>query len=210
MQNLELGETLEDGVNLTKYSKALEDVGVKVLDAKGQMRDMDDILSDLGEKWNGLGKTTQTAIAQTVGGIRQYNQMMALMNNWGDVQKNIEAAKESGGELAKQAAIWSESYEAAQERLTQAKNELYESFVNDKFLIILQDLGSVLVDRFADFTESIGGAVPLVLMLVGLFSKILFPTIRNAFAELRKNLDVITGKAQKDIGAVQSEMRKMM
>jgi hypothetical protein len=32
-----------------------------------------------------LGATTQTAIAQTVGGIRQYNQMMALMNNWTDV-----------------------------------------------------------------------------------------------------------------------------
>jgi hypothetical protein len=63
MQGLKLGDTLEDGVDLNKYSEALEKVGVKVLDAKGEMRDMDDILFDLGEKWEGLGETTQIAIA---------------------------------------------------------------------------------------------------------------------------------------------------
>jgi TP901 family phage tail tape measure protein len=58
MQGLQLGETLEDGVDLNKYSEALEKVGVKVLDANGQMRKMDDILNDLGSKWEGLGETT--------------------------------------------------------------------------------------------------------------------------------------------------------
>jgi TP901 family phage tail tape measure protein len=51
MQSVSLGETLDDGVNLTKYSEALEKVGVSVLDADGQLRAMDDILNDLGEKW---------------------------------------------------------------------------------------------------------------------------------------------------------------
>jgi hypothetical protein len=31
---------------------------------------MDDILSDLGSKWQYLGEETKVALAQTVGGIR--------------------------------------------------------------------------------------------------------------------------------------------
>jgi hypothetical protein len=54
MQGLELGETLEDGVELNKYAEALEVVGVKVLDANGGLRDADAILKDLGAKWDNL------------------------------------------------------------------------------------------------------------------------------------------------------------
>jgi TP901 family phage tail tape measure protein len=44
------GDTLEDGVDLTKYSKALDQVGISVLDATGALRNMDNILDDLGKK----------------------------------------------------------------------------------------------------------------------------------------------------------------
>jgi ribonuclease PH len=55
---LSLGETLEDGVDLNKYSEALEKVGVNVLNADGKLRAMDDILDELGNKWDGFGETT--------------------------------------------------------------------------------------------------------------------------------------------------------
>jgi len=57
LSNLKLGETLEDGVTLTKYTKALETVGVKVLDATGGLRDMNDILAELGERWGMLSRS---------------------------------------------------------------------------------------------------------------------------------------------------------
>jgi TP901 family phage tail tape measure protein len=41
IEGLSLGETLEDGVDLNKYSKALATVGVDILDADGKLRDMD-------------------------------------------------------------------------------------------------------------------------------------------------------------------------
>jgi len=46
-----LGETLEDGVSLSKYTKAIESIGVAVLDANGELRSMDDIVDDIGAKW---------------------------------------------------------------------------------------------------------------------------------------------------------------
>jgi TP901 family phage tail tape measure protein len=56
IQGLNLGETLEDGTTLNKYSEALDKVGVNIYDANMQLKDMDTILNELGGKWNSLGK----------------------------------------------------------------------------------------------------------------------------------------------------------
>jgi hypothetical protein len=50
---------------------------------------MDTILDEMGEKWKTLNNAQQVALAQTVAGTRQYNQLTALMENWEDVEKNI-------------------------------------------------------------------------------------------------------------------------
>ena len=44
--DIKLGETLEDGVDLGQFSSALKKVGVDVLDAEGNMRDVGAILED--------------------------------------------------------------------------------------------------------------------------------------------------------------------
>jgi hypothetical protein len=62
---------------------------------------MDTILNELGDKWQYFGQETKVALAQTVGGIRQYNQMLALMENWDAVEDNIMLAKNATGELTK-------------------------------------------------------------------------------------------------------------
>ena len=50
LSSVSLGDTLEDGVNLTKYTKALEKVGVDVLDATGNLKSMNTILDEMGAK----------------------------------------------------------------------------------------------------------------------------------------------------------------
>lgn len=207
MQGLELGETLEDGVDLNKYSQALSSVGVEVLNAKGELRDMDDILDDLGEKWNGFGESTRVAIAQTVGGIRQYNQMISLMDNWDSVKKNIDLATQATGELTAQQKIWSESYTAASERVKRAQQEIYESFIDDEGITKLTDLFAALLESVGGFIDGIGGVVPLVLSLAGVFSKILFPLIQSGFTKLMSNISVLTGKASRETQMMQQNMQ---
>jgi len=46
--------------------------------------------------------------------------MISLMDNWESVKENIDLAKDATGELTKQQEIWSESYEAAANRVKQA------------------------------------------------------------------------------------------
>jgi hypothetical protein len=210
MEGLSLGETLEDGVDLNKYSEALEKVGVNVLDASGQLRDMDDILDDLGEKWQGFGRETQTALAQVIGGARQYNQMMSLMNNWDAVIDNVDKAKEATGELTKQQSIWSESYTAAANRVKQAQNDLYTKFIDDEAIVKLTDMFAGLIDGVSGFIDSMGGVGPMVLMLVAIFSKQLFPMIQAGFVSLKNNIAVLTGKAQQDIIRIQNNAKQAL
>ncbi len=204
MQGLSLGETLEDGVDLNKYSEALKKVGVDVLDAKGEMRDMDDILNDLGEKWEGFGETTQTAIAQTVGGIKQYNQMIALMDNWDSIKDNIDLAKDATGELTEQQNIWADSYEASANRVKQAQNELYESFITSDALIVFNNLSAELLGGITKAIENFGGIIPVVITVISLFSKQLFPMVTYGFQKLSNNIAIWSGKAAKDVAKIQA------
>ena len=116
MEGLKLGETLEDGVDLNKYSEALQTIGVNVLDASGNLKDLDDILDDTAAKWDTLSRAQQMATAQTVAGVRQYNNFISLMDNWDDMEDNLATARNSDGELDKQVDLYDESWEDSRER----------------------------------------------------------------------------------------------
>ena len=50
LSSLKQGDATEDGVDLTKYTAALQEVGVSVMDQNGQLKEMDQILEDIGSK----------------------------------------------------------------------------------------------------------------------------------------------------------------
>jgi TP901 family phage tail tape measure protein len=56
MESLKLGDTLDDGTSLNKYSLALKTVGVDIKDASGSLKDMDMILDETAVKWETLSK----------------------------------------------------------------------------------------------------------------------------------------------------------
>jgi TP901 family phage tail tape measure protein len=181
IQGLSLGETLEDGVTLNKYSEALAKVGVNILDNNGHLKEMDDILDHLGDRWNLIGQETQVALAQTVGGARQYAQFIALMDNWKDVKKNIELASEAQGELNAQQEIWAESVEGSQQKLTNAKDLLSEDLISDDMIIAFNNGLADLIKGIDRVVDAAGGLMPIATMLIMTFSRQLFPILTNGF-----------------------------
>ena len=137
LQGLSLGETLEDGVNLNKYSTALKTVGVDIIDAKGNLKDMDSILDETAEKWNTISEAQKVALAETVAGVRQYSQFMAIMENYDKILANQDLAAGSSGTLQEQADIYAQSWEAAQKRVKASLQSIYSDLIDDKFFIKL-------------------------------------------------------------------------
>ena len=157
LEGLKLGETLEDGVDLNKYSQALESVGVQVLDVSGELRNMDDILDDLGERWGELSQAQKMALAQTVGGVRQYTNLIALMDNWDFMQQNLGVAQGAEGTLQEQADIYAESWEAAQKRVKAAAQSIYQDLLNDDFFITLLNTFAKVISGIDSVIDSMGG-----------------------------------------------------
>ena len=165
LQSLSLGETLDDGVTLTKYSKAMQKIGVDILDASGNLRQMDDILMDMGQKWQDLTDAQKTATAQTIGGVRQYTTIMALMDNFDFYKSNLDIAKNSEGTLQQQQEIYEKSWEAASKRMRASAETIYSALLNDQFFIKLTDNFAKILNFINQFISGLGGVKGLLLSL---------------------------------------------
>ena len=162
IQGLNLGETLDDGTSLNKYSAALEKVGISIFEQNGEIKKMDNILDEMAAKWGTLAKDQQIALAQTVAGVRQYTQLIALMDNWdaGDSDSmvaNLDTAYNATGTLQEQADIYAESWEAARDRVTAAAEEIYNQLLNDEFFIDLNNGFAGFLNIVSNTIDALGG-----------------------------------------------------
>ena len=199
LESLKLGETLEDGVDLNKYSKALQTVGVDILDATGNLKDMDHILDETAAKWQNLDQAQKMAFASTVGGVRQYTNLIALMDHWDFMQKNVQTAKSSTGTVAEQAQTYAESWEAARDRVKAAWEDIYTKLLDDKAFIKILNITEKLVNGFSSLIDMIGG-LPSVLLLVGsIFTKIYQQNIVTFFDNFSYNMKSRTEQLQTEM-----------
>ena len=159
IQDLELGDTLDDGTTLGSYSEALEKVGINIKTQSGDLKDMDDILDEMGAKWSTLSKDQQVALAQSVAGVRQYNQLMALMNNWSDMELNIERANDATGTLNQQQAIYAESMEAHLQRLSTEAEKTYSLLFDEDALKSFANLATKLLATLNSYITGLGGGL---------------------------------------------------
>lgn len=194
IQDLELGKTLDDGTTLGKYSKALDAVGISIKDSNGELRDMDRILDDIGGKWDTLNKDEQVALAQAVGGVRQYTQFIALMDNWDFMKENLETAKNATGELQNQADIFAESWEAARKNVKASAEGIYDSLIKDEFWI---DLTNGFADGLKSvelFADSIGGLKGVLALSTIAMNKLVGPKVAQSIRDVAYNIGILTGK----------------
>lgn len=210
IQGLNLGETLDDGTTLNKYSSALQKVGVDIKDASGQLKDMDVILDDLGSKWGTLGRDTQIALAQTVGGVRQYNQIIALMDNWDFFQENLQTAYSSEGSLDKQAEIYAESWEAAQKRVKASAEAIYSSLINDDFFIGLNNALSGILDQINVFIQSLGGVEGVLATLSTIFLTVFRDQITASLKDLTYNITQLTTSGKQRLINMQKSVQQLL
>ena len=184
IQDLELGKTLDDGTTLGSYSEALAKVGVQIKDTSGEMKSMDTILEEMASKWNTLGKSEQIALAQSVAGVRQYTQLIALMDNWHFMEQNLATSKASSGTLQAQANIYAESWEAANKRVQASVETVYSAILNDEFFIDFTNGFANLIDGIKVFIDSLGGVKGVLLAIGSLVTNIFSKQIGMGIEDL--------------------------
>ena len=96
---------LDGEVSLDEYTKQMASMGINVLDANNNLRDMGDIIEEIGGKWQTMTREQQTSLAQSIAGTRQYSRMMALFDNWGIYTKALETSANAAGTFNEQNEI---------------------------------------------------------------------------------------------------------
>ena len=183
MEQLEQGDTLEDGTTLGKYSLALQKVGVDIKNASGELKDMDIILQQTGQRWDTLGRDQQIALAQSVAGIRQYTQFMALMDNWDVMERNLELTEQANGALETQQGIYAESMEAAEQRMTASAEKVKDTLLSGDDLIPLYNFASGALDVVNELLEAFGGLPTILLAVAAALTKVYQPQIASFFSQ---------------------------
>lgn len=206
IQGLTLGETLEDGTDLNKYSKALEKVGISIKDQQGELKDMNTILDEMMNKWDSLSRAEQVALAQTVGGVRQYTQLVNLMENKDYFKELVGVAKNSKGTLQEQADIFAESWEASKKRVQASLEEIYKQLVNDKFFIGLNDTLSDTLNITSKLIDSLGGLPGVLSVISTLMLKSFGPDIVNNMQRMASNLFIDSGAAENQAAIMKKAM----
>lgn len=205
IQGLTQGETLDDGTTLNKYSQALATVGVQIKDTDGELKGMDEILDNLGSKWNTLAQDQKIALAETVAGVRQWTQLIALMDNWDFFKENLAMAQDADGALEQQVEIYAESWEAARDRTKAAAEDIYDSLINPDFYIKVDDLITPLLSGTADVIDAMGGMNGVLAASVLLINKVYGNKIAESLRESAVQIGFLTNQEQERARALQQQ-----
>ncbi|MBR4983896.1 MAG: hypothetical protein IKY94_15225 [Lachnospiraceae bacterium] len=135
------------------------------------------------------------ALAQTVAGVRQYTQLIALLDNYGEFQENLAIAQGSEGALTEQAKIFEESWRAASRRVKASAEGIYDSILEDEAFIEILDLTANILTGVEKLVDGLGGLGGVLSLTGVLFMRAFGDRAANSLRDLAYNLGVSTGKA---------------
>lgn len=160
------------GQSLGVVTQALNHLGINVLDQTGNLRELDDIILQIGTSWGSYSRKQQIAIAQVVGGTRQYQQFLALMQNFDKYQKNLLSAtsETSAAELERQYAEALDSIDTqvtkSAEAWRRALSDIFSADAQKGFYYGLEKIANLLdgiIDSFGGINGLIGFGAAILL-----------------------------------------------
>ena len=195
MSDIEAG--LDEETTLGSYTEEMNKYGINVLNAKNELRDMGEVIEEVGSKWANMTREQQVGLSQAMAGTRQYNNLLALFDNWDNYTKAIETSRDAVGTLQEQQDIYMEGTQAHLKQLKTAQEDLYDS------LLKAEDINGV-VDAFANitkaataFVDTVGGGKNTLLGLGAIVTQVFGKQLSSSIATSIINLQGLRDNAAK-------------
>ena len=189
LEEVRLGETLEDGVTLGQVATALEKINVQILDQQGELRDIGVVLEEVGNKWDTLSKAQQNAVAIVMAGKRQYNNLVALFENWDMYMNSLNISANSLGTLQEQHEVYLESITAYEHKLNAEMEALYSNVVKEDAIIGALEAVTSLTEGLNGTLTLLGGIEHTLPLIMNLMMATFSPKMAFGFS---KGLDKVS------------------
>lgn len=124
----------------------LNRAGIALRSSQNDWRDMYDVLNDVAGKWKELDDTQRAQIATALGGTRQKEIVLALMENWDRVAKYVKISEQSAGSASEKMQYYLESIQAETNKLKASWEEFVYSDGVVKFITGVIQLATSLLD----------------------------------------------------------------
>ena len=188
----------DGAVELGRISEQLKELGINIMDTSGELIPLDQIIQSIGNSWDKYSQKQQIAIAEVVGGTRQYTQFLALMQNFDKYMGLLNSANnEDGTALAEQYENSLNDIETAATNAGEAWSIAFSKVVDQdvlkSFYNIVEDLGTA----FGTILENAGGLQGILLYLSGFLFKSLISQTRTWGAQLTSLIKNLTPEMQR-------------
>ena len=131
------GSTLEGDTDVNNVETQLAYIGIALKNQNGELRSTEEVLDDLGKKWDTLNTNQQAAIAKALAGTRQQSRLIAMMDDYERVTELQDIAQRSAGATMAQMATYMEGMEAALNRVNVAWEKIVTTFTNSDVIVSL-------------------------------------------------------------------------
>ena len=176
----------EEFESLNDIETVLSSIGIKLRENAKEWRDIDDVLQDIADSWDNWDKTTQNAVATAVAGTRQRENVLQLFDNWDEVDKYAEIAANSYGTATEKMKAYTDSVEAAQQRIQVAI---------ENWALLINGAGYI-----KDFYNAIGFAIENIQHLIAVVSALAIVLNLNGIINTFSNGLTIMASKLTDIG----------
>lgn len=167
------GATLEDGVDLNNVESQLAYVGIRLKTTSGELRSTEDVLDDLGKKWDSLNSNQQAAIAKALAGTRQQSRLIAMMNDYERVIELQEISARSAGATTAQMSVYVEGLEAALNKLSTSWEKIVSTVTNSDVIVFIIDSATAILTSVNDILSQTWGMVGALTLLTALAGRFL-------------------------------------
>lgn len=184
-------------ITLNAVSSKLQSLGVSVLDASGKLKSLDSVIMETGLSWRNWSEEQQLAIAELVGGTRQYGQFLALMNNF-DKYLNLKniAENEDGSTLVRQFISAQDTAEVAAERAQEAWSRAFSEIVSGQGIQEVYEAIESLGNAFGYVIDKIGGADTILKLFLATMTRMFSGEIANEIVKVGDTLGNMGKTAQ--------------
>lgn len=190
------GTDEEDGATLTSYTEKMSKLGVNVLDANNQIRKMGDVVEEVGGKWDTFSKEQQIALAQVMAGTRQYNNLIALFDNWDKYTEALNMSANAAGTLNEQQDIYMQSTEAHLQQLSTATEGVFDSLLGGEDINKVVDAIIPIVEGVESVIDAIGGGAGILQLFGPMLLRSFSPEIAQQILTIHHNLQAVASNKQ--------------
>jgi TP901 family phage tail tape measure protein len=204
MNDLKLGGTDEDGIQLGDVSGSLEKMGVHILDEQNNLRDLGTVINEVAASWSNWTDKQKIAMAEIMAGKRQYNNLIALFDNWDMYTKALNTSLNAQGTIAKQNGIYLDSLAAHMNSLKAAQEGVMDSFFDSDTFKGFIDFGTSALGVIEKIVDALGGGGTILGNIAAIAGRVFSNQIARELSNIVINIQNYRYNLQQLQGAMQA------